>query len=1016
MPQTDITEKNNTTLVIGGGVAGIQVSLDLAKAGRKVAIIDKGVSIGGLITQLDRTFPTNNCDLCVLAPNLSESDRRDHIDLFTMTELESLKGEPGNFDVVLKTKPRYIDVSKCTACGDCHKYFSECVRFTPGLSHEAPACMRYPQATAQAYSIDIEKCRDMDALAACCTAKAIIPDDTQSLTSIHVGAVVIATGAELFNARDLTHFGGGAYPNVVSGLEYERIMSASGPTSGELLRPSDGKAPKKIAWIQCAGSRGINKNDVSYCSSVCCMYALKEAIVTKERFKEDIETTIFYMDMRTSGKDYELYRHRAEHEHHVKLIQSRPHSIMEKNGTNDLNLSFIVGDQSVLQTETFDMVVLSTGFRIPKQMDEMAEKLGIRLNRHHFVESKEFSPVETSRPGIYVCGVAEGPKDIPETMIQSSAAVSLACRDTERVDEKTTDSDDSDGMAPERDTQGEAPRVGVFICDCGLNIGGVIDVEKIAAQAAGLPDVIASETVGHGCGVESMARIQSVIQAQGINRVVIAGCSPRTHEGTFQNVIQKAGLNRNLLEMANIRDQNTWVHSDQKEAAALKAMDLIRMAVARVEWRRPLMDHLIPIHKKILVVGGGVAGMTAALTLAEQGFKTYIVEQSPNLGGLAKGIRKTLSGQDVQIWLTDLTEQTTRHPDIEVITDATIVDHNGMPGMFVTGVQVAPGMSYRQIEHGVTIMTTGATQSRPKEYLLGEHPAVVTQYDMDSIIEDDPQRVKRWENVVMIQCVGSRSEKNPNCSRICCGAAIKNALRIVEKNPDAQIYVFHRDIRTLGFQEDEYLKAREKGIIFFRYDLDRVPQVEPNGEGLIITGRDHVLGRTIEIEADCLTLSAGMLADDESTEDMAVIFNLNRTEDGYFLEDHVKWRPSDLSIPGFMTAGAAHGPKTIRETVAQAQAAAGRALTFLSSHQINLGSNFARVDSEKCASCLVCVRACPYQVPFINSDGHSEIDPAQCHGCGICASECPAKAIRLTQCGDDMISAEINELFKQGTR
>jgi len=1005
-----MTLKSNKVLIVGGGVGGIRAALDLAEAGKKVVLIDKAFSIGGFMTQLDRTFPTNNCDLCTLSPNLSESGRQHQIELLTMTQLNGVEGEPGNFKVRLTTGPRYIDMEKCTACGDCYEKYKECVRFTPGLDHRAPTCMRYPQATPQAYSIDIETCTDIEGLVNVCQAGAIIPDDMEEVREVEVGAIILATGAELFDSDVLDNFGGGAYPNVVSGLEYERIMSASGPTFGSLVRPSDAKQPRKVAWIQCVGSRGINKADVSYCSSVCCMYALKEAIVTKERFQDDIETTIFYMDMRTSGKDYELYRLRAENDYNVKFIRSRPHTIMQEPDTDNLSISYTLYDSSNIVTDVFDMVVLSTGFRVSNDAKAIAETLGIELNDHHFAKTHSFAPVETSRPGIYVCGLFESPKDIPETIVQASAAACMASNDLDVIKEKVLPQDE---LISERDVRGQQPKIGVFICDCGFNIGGVIDVADLVEYARELPNVIVSEAAGHGCSAESMKHIRSTIREYDLNRVVIGGCSPRTHERKFQDMIREAGLNKYLVEIANIRDQNTWVHKNKKDEAKEKAKDLIRMAVSSVALRHPLIDHLLPVNKDILIVGGGVTGMTAALNLAGQGFKIYLVEQSPELGGVARKVRKTLTGEDVQLYMKDLIGRTLQHERIEVLTGSMIVDHKGMPGMFTTGLQIAPRMYYRQIKHGITIMATGAQPNRPEEYLLDEHEAVFTQLELDSLIEDEHERLSAWENVVMIQCVGSRSPENPNCSRICCQTAVKNALRIVEKNPETRVFILNRDIRTFGFQEDYYRKAREKGVIFVRFEEEEKPDVKAIGDQIAVTFRDQVLGRNIEISADCLVLSTGLIADDEASEDLAMIFHLNRTADGYFLEDHIKLRPVDLSVPGFWVAGTAHGPKSIRESVAQAQAAAGRALTFLANDTINLGSGVAKVDGEKCAACLICVRACPYDIPYINAEGYSEIDPAQCHGCGACAAECPAKAIQLMQYEDDMISAELNGLLER---
>jgi len=1009
MDDNDISRSNKKVLVIGGGVGGMKAAMDLAEAGKDVVLIDKATSIGGLMTQLDRTFPTNNCDLCTLSPHLAESARQLHIELLTLTQLISIEGEAGRFKVSLKTKPRFIDLNRCTACGDCLKAFPECVRFTPGLDHRAPTCMRYPQATPGAFSIDIEKCDNIDELIKVCKAGAILPQESEKVGEMEVSAIVLAPGADLFEANALTDYGYGECPNVLTGLEYERILSASGPTHGELLRPSDGRPPKKIAWIQCAGSRNMNQFDVPYCSSVCCMYALKEAIVTKERFQDSIETVIFYMDMRTFGKDYELYYQRAKNEYGVGFVPNRPHTVECHPETGDLSITFMPLGNSTAETEIFDMVVLSTGFRVPADVVDLAGKLGIELNEHSFAKTDNFNPVATSRPGIYVCGLFESPKDIPETLVQASAAVCMASGDLEGFRE---DLESQVEFPPERDVSNEDPRIGVFICDCGENIGGLVNVFDLVTYTKGLPRVAVSEMVGHGCSRESLERIQESILQNDLNRIVIGGCSPRTHETLFQDTARSAGLNKYLVEMANIRDQDTWVHGDLPDEATNKSKDLIRMAVASSALSRPLTDHTLPMNKDLLVVGGGVTGMNAALNLAGQGFRIFLVERSRELGGVAKDIRRTLEGEDVQSYMTDLIEKTTQHDRIQVLTNSIIVDHTGIPGMFKTGLQIGPRMYYRQITHGATILATGALPNRPQEYLLDEHEAVVTQLDLDAILEDHPEKAKTWRSVVMIQCVGSRSPENPNCSRVCCQTAVKNALRLLDLNPEAQIFILYRDMRTYGFQEDYYRKARERGVGFIRYQVEDKPVVGANGDQVNVTFDEPILGRKVKISADCLALSTGLVADDENTEDLGMIFRMQRTSDGYFLEDHVKLRPVDLPVPGFFVAGNAHAPKSIRESVAQALAAAGRVLTLLAKDTMNLGAAVARVDSKRCAACLICVRACPFDIPFINADGYSEIDPAKCHGCGVCAADCPAKAIQLMQYEDDQLMAKVDGLLE----
>lgn len=1003
-------EGTQTVLVIGGGVGGIRAALDLAESRRDVVLIDQSYAIGGLMTRLDRTFPTNNCDLCTVSPHLSESGRQLRIDLKPMTIVEQVDGDVGDFKVTVKTMPRFIDLNTCTACGECVEKFPEWVRFTPGLDPRAPTCMRYPQATPYAFSVDTEKVTDFAALQGVCKVGAIRPDDRETTETLNVSAIVLATGAELFDPAVLDNFGAGKYPNVVTGLEYERIMSASGPTLGQLVRPSDQKRPARVAWVQCVGSRGINRADVPYCSSVCCMYALKEAIVTKERFAEEIEACIFYMDMRTFGKDYERYLTRAVDEYGVKLIRSRPHSVVADPDTGDLSITYATDGNARHQTEIFDMVVLSTGFRIPDSSVALANRLGIDLNEHGFAKTCGFEPVATSRPGIYVCGVSESPKDIPETMTQASAAAAMAGAHM-HLDEN--DINEEELFPPERDVSAEPLRAGVFVCDCGTNIGGVITVSEVVEKARHFPNVAYAEAMGYGCSKEAMDRMEALIQEHRLNRVVIGGCSPRTHETKFQDMLRRCGLNKYLVEIVNIRDQDTWVHMDRPADATRKALKMLEMGVYGVIRAHPLVEHSLPMNRNVLVIGGGVTGMNAALLLADQGFRVYLVEREARLGGIARTVRTTLEGDDVGRYMSGLMEKVQAHEKIQVLIQSIIVDHKGMPGRFTTGIQTGPRMHYMQIEHGATILATGALVSRPRQYMLGEDDRVLTQLDMDAKIADDPESIRRMDQVVMIQCVGSREPGNPNCSRICCQSAIKNALRMKALNPDMQIYILNRDIRTYGFQEDYYREARQQGVQFIRYEPERRPDVRAAQDSMVVSVYDDILGCRLEISTDAVVLSTGLIADDETTEELSVLFHLPRTDDGYFLEDHVKLRPTDMSVRGFFLAGTAHAPKTIHESITQGQAAAGRALTMLAKQWINLGAAVAKVDGAKCSACLVCVRACPYNVPFINAEGYSEIDPAKCHGCGICAADCPARAIQLMQYEDDQILAKLDGLFER---
>ncbi len=1014
MKPSNPSPHNSTVLVVGGGIGGIRCALDLAASGKNVLMVDKANTIGGLMTQLDRTFPTNNCDLCTISPDVSEESRSRHIEWMPLTELAALEGEAGRFTATLHTMPRYIDTALCTACGECQRQFPECVEFKPGLDHRAPTCMRYPQATPQAYRIDPARVRDWEALARCCPAGAIRPEDTEKRAEVGVGSVVLAMGASIFDPAVLDNFSYGKDPDVVTSLEYERILSASGPTGGNLVCPSNGRVPEKIAWIQCVGSRGLQKNAMPYCSSACCMFALKEATVTKERFQQSIDTAIFYMDIRTFGKDYELYYERCRSQYGIRFVRSRPHSVFRKPGEDRLTVTYASEEASAMIEDKFDLVVLSTGFHTSAELQAMAKAIGVELNAYGFAASAPFDPVATSRPGVYVCGMFESPKDIPETMIQASAAACRASAHVEKAIEAPADPEaEIPEEIPEIDVSGQDPRIGVFICECGENIGGVIDVADLTEFSAKLPGVVVSRAVGHGCSRGSMEAIRESIIENRLNRVVIGGCSPRTHEIRFQDLIRKAGLNRNLLEIANLRDQDTWVHYDHLQDAKAKARQLMWAAVSSVRKARALADNRLEMNPDVLVVGGGVAGMSASLRLADQGKRVFLVERRSMLGGTANLVHKTIEGDDVTSFVRDLVEKTMNHPNIQVITSAFIVDHSGIPGLFKTGLQIGPKMFYRQISHGATILATGAIPNRPELYLLGRHPAVMTQLDADAILAEQADSVKNWNTVVMIQCVGSRVPGNPNCSRICCQAAIKNALAIKAVHPEARIFVLYRDIRTYGFQELYYQKAREAGVVFVRYEPENPPVVSADGAQVEVTFHDPIIDRRLAVSADALLLSTGFAVDEESAEDLAAIFRLPRTPDGYFLEDHIKLRPVDLPVPGFFVAGTAHAPKSIRESVAQAEAAASRAMTMLSKQTVELPSAVAHVDSKRCAACLICVRVCPFGVPFINADGYSQIDPVRCRGCGLCASECPAKAIQLMKFEDDQILEKLNGLLER---
>ncbi len=844
-----------------------------------------------------------------------------------------------------------------------------------------------------------------------CLAGAVDHDQQPKIRDVSVGSVIMTTGATTFDPSGLDDtYMYKRSKNVMTSLEFERILSAGGPTMGHLVRPSDEKEPEKIAWLQCIGSRDTNRCGNGYCSSVCCMYAIKDAMIAKEHSEKELDAAIFNMDMRTFGKDYEKYYNRAADQEGVRFVKSRIHSVVEEPGTDNLILKY-VDEEGVMHKEVFDMVILSVGLTIPKASVDLANRIGVELDRYNFVKTDTFTPLATSRPGVFVSGTFQGPKDIPSSITEASGAAAAAGIHLAGARHTLTR---TVSMPEERDVLGEEPRIGVFVCKCGINIAGIIDVDELERYSKNLPNVVYTGENLFTCSQDTQVSIKELIDEHQLNRVVVASCTPKTHEGIFMDTLEEAGLNKYLFEMANIRNQDAWMHFHEPEQATAKAKDLIRMAVARVATLGPLHDKRITIIDKAMVVGGGIAGMTAAKGLADQGFHVTLVEKQDTLGGLGRHLHHTIEGDDIRAYVEALVKGIEDHDNIDVLKQALIVGFTGYKGNFNTEVLVGSSMAQQKIDHGVMIVATGATEYKPTEFLYNESDCVVTQLELADMIEANSfgeGGVKDLERVIMIQCVGSRNEENPNCSRICCQNAVKNAIAIKEKTPATDVFILYRDMRMYSMMEEFYTKARNMGVIFSRFDREHPPVVEQGDDGkMSVTFRDHVLGQKLEASCDLVVLSAGVTAAD--TGELATIIKAQRNLEGFFMEAHVKLRPVDGGTEGVFICGTAHGPKLITETIAQAMAAASRATTFLAQEYLTLSAVTAEVNQANCASCLVCVRSCPYNVPVINDMGVSFIDPALCQGCGVCASECPAKAIKLNWYDDDSLLSKVDALLE----
>ena len=840
-----------------------------------------------------------------------------------------------------------------------------------------------------------------------CEAKAIDHSMKDTVEEIKVGAIILSGGYECYDPREVYELGYGRLPNVVTSLQFERILSASGPFQGVLQRLSDGTPPQRIAFIQCVGSRDT-KHDRPYCSSVCCTYAIKEAMIAKEHSTVPLDITIFFMDLRTYGKDFDRYYDRARNESGVEFIRSKVYNIEAVDSTGDLMVKFVT-ENGILRTEKFNMVVLSVGFQSSPELVRLAKRLGVQLNPYGFCQTRPFLPVETSKPGIFVCGAFSAPKDIPETVMQASGAagsvstlLAPARKTLTRVKE----------YPPEKDVSLEEPRIGIFICHCGINIGGYVNVPEVTEFAKTLSNVAYAERNLFTCSQDTQERIKKAIEDYQLNRIVVASCTPRTHEPLFQETIREAGLNKYLFEMANIRDQCSWVHMHEPDKATEKAKDLVRMAVAKARLIEPLKQLSLPINRSALVIGGGVAGMTSALTLADQGFEVHLIERSNLLGGIARRIHYALDGEDIQGFVDETIKKVHEHPKIRVYTDTWIVDAHGYVGNFTTEIMRYRGRVIEKIDHGVTIIATGAQEYKPEEYLYGRDPRVLTQLELEEEMAKGNLDVTNCDNLVMIQCIGCRNDERPYCSRVCCNQAIKNALKLKQIKPEMNICVLYRDMRTYGFYEEYYQEARQKGIIFLRYDLEDKPRVRQERKDsqllLRVEAKDLVLDDEVAIDADIVVLSAATVPPPEVRE-LAMLYKVPVNEDGFFLEAHVKLRPVDFATDGVFVCGLAHAPKSLEESIAQAKAAASRATTVLVKDVLIGEGIVCSVNEEVCSGCGTCEVLCPYGAIAVDRERKvAVVNEALCKGCGTCAAACPSGAAQQRGFRRDQISAMLN--------
>lgn len=927
--------------------------------------------------------------------------------------MAGISGEAGHFSVDLIRHPRYIDMEKCIACGICSQKCPKKVvdSYDAGLIKRKAVFVQYPQAVPLKYAIDAEnciylikgKCRACEKF---CPTDAINFKEQKKTETLDVGAVIISSGCQVYDPSAHDVYGYGKSPNIVTSLEFERMLASAGPYGGHLVRPSDKKEPQKIAWLQCVGSRDVHIGAKGYCSSVCCTYAIKEAMMAKEHSKIDLDAAIFYMDVRTHGKDFERYFNRGRDEVGIRFVKSKITHIVPVSETGRQLIHYI-NESGNRAEEAFDIVVLSVGLGVSPSAVKLAERAKIRLDDYQFAKTSEFNTVETSVPGIYVCGGFEAPKDIPQSVIESSAAAGMAGTDLTEVRWSLTQEEE---IPQEMDVSGEPPRIGVFICRCGTNIAAVVDVPAVVEYAKTLPYVVHADENMFSCSQDTQNSMADLIKEKGLNRLMVSACTPKTHEPLFQNTLKSAGMNKYLFEMANIRNQCSWVHGQTPEAATEKAKELTRMAVAKVALHQPLKEPELEINQSALVVGGGVAGMTVAETLSKQGYHTHLVEQSEVLGGQARHLHETWQGNDIPEMLNQLVERVSKDKNIDVHLNTQLKGVDGFVGNFKTAVQEA-GQD-KTLEHGVTILASGAEEYQPDQYLYGEDARVLTALDLDrKLIDQDPELGKK-KTVLFIQCVGSRIPERPYCSKVCCTHSVKNALKLKEINPEMDLFILYRDMRTYGLREDLYRKARQAGVHILRYDFDAPLDVSKKGDDLSVVFKDTSLRRRLEIKPDLLVLATAIVPPADNP--LGKFYKVTLNEDGFFMEAHVKLRPVDCATDGVFICGLAHAPKPLDESIVQARAAATRAVTLLAKKKINISGNVAETDPMMCSSCGVCVSVCPYSAPLFKTEGlfsgKAEINPVLCKGCGLCVASCRSGAIHLKGFDNDQIFAQLFSL------
>ena len=1011
-----------TVLVAGAGISGIKAAIELAESGYKVVLVDDSPQMGGILAKLDYQFPTDHCGMCRMLPLVGreyasqycmrKSLFHENIEILPFTQITSVEGDAGNYKVELLKKARSVDPAICNEMGECLDVCPVEVpdEFNHGLTMRKAIYQAVPHNTPKMLLIDKQACTRCGKCLEVCTTGAINLDAEDEVETREVHAIILAAGVKLYNTQEFDDAKSYAVsPDVVTALAFERMMSGSGTYQGDVIRrPSDDRPAKKIAWIQCMGSRN-RRQKRDYCSSICCMFALKEAVLAKEKGGPEVDTTIFYMDMRTFGKGFQQYRDKAVDEHGVKLIRCRVQGVTLKPD-GSLEMRYFDPETNEFVVQDYDLVVMSTG-QVPFETHKKwADLVHAPLDSRGLLDTETSSKVRVAgKPGLFLCGSLMGLTDVSEAMTSGIAAAGEAAKYLTTLGVDTVPEEE---IAEPAAHNRELPLVSVALCKCGEKAGAAgLDYELLSTELKRYPGVGAIQVIDSLCKADGETALVDLLGQTKCNRLLIGACQPFMYRRKLKDDARKAGFNSSLVEIFDLFGiARRGMVDPMAGDLTLRAAAEIRADIERLKFKPPLEVSTLPINQTALVIGGGIGGMQAALSLADRGVPVHLVEKAAHLGGyLGTQVEHTIDGLSPVAMATEMKLRVFESKNITVHLNCEIEKTVGTLGCFESKLVCQDSGENTYLRHGVVIMATGAHEGATTEYGYGASETVLTQAELRKGLTSGDIDAGELENVVMIQCVGSRQKEGRRyCSRICCMGAIANALKIKEMNPEARVFILYRDIMTYGFYEQYYTKARAAGIIFMNYSLDEKPQVEMVEGKPVVKFMDPVLKEEMELPADLLVLSTGV-DPEESNQRLAEAFNVSLTEDGFLAEADSKWRPIEFQKVGLYLAGTAHSPMPLKSVILQAEAAAQKAYTYLSGREVHTAAVISRVKDALCIRCQRCVNICPYGARSYNeAEKCIEVDAAACQACGMCAVECQNNAAEVRGWSDKQLMAAID--------